>query len=55
MKARRYEPYRFVVKWIVGNMMYFREFKRDASAVIFQQYLIDVEGIDPAMIRILMK
>lgn len=50
---RKYEPFRFIVKWIVGDMMYFRAYKRDSAAVRFQAYLID-EGINPKDVRIVM-
>ena len=40
-RKRRAEVNRFVVKWIDGEMMYFRWFKRDAAACTFQQRLVD--------------
>lgn len=55
MSARRkQESYRFCVKWIEGDSIFFRWFKRDRYAVMFQQELID-DGIPPEMIRIHMK
>lgn len=54
MKARKYESSRFLVKWIVGYTMYFRAYKRDSSAVKFQEYLIQHEGIKPEDVRIVM-
>jgi hypothetical protein len=51
---RKQESYRFVVKWIEGDSIFFRWFKRDRYAVQFQQELID-DGIPPEMIRIQMK
>ena len=54
-KSRRQESIRYMVKWIVGNTMYFQAYKRDHAAVKFQQYLIESEGVDPALIRIICK
>jgi hypothetical protein len=54
-KSRKQESIQFMVKWIVGNTMYFRAYKRDSAAVKFQDYLINAEGVDPAMIRIVMR
>ena len=51
-KPRNYEPIRYTVKWIEGNMMYFRAFKRDAHAMKFQDYLIEELGISPANVRV---
>ena len=53
-KRRKQESLRFVVKWIEGDSMFFRWFKRDRYAVEFQQELID-DGIAPENIRIIMK
>lgn len=50
-KRRRSEPARFVVKWIVGDTMYFQWFKRDAAAVSFLNKLLDA-GLEA---RVLMK
>lgn len=54
MKARKQENVRFIVKWIVGHMMYFRAYKRDSAAVRFQEYLIEHEGVSPSDVRIVM-
>lgn len=53
-KRRKQESLRFVVKWIEGDSIYFRWYKRDRYAIGFQQELID-DGIPPEMIRIQMK
>jgi len=53
-KRRKQETNRFVVKWIEGDSIYFRWFKRDRYAVQFQQELID-DGIPPENVRIHMK
>ena len=53
-KKRKQETNRFVVKWIEGDSIFFRWFKRDRYAVQFQQELID-DGIPPEMVRIHMK
>jgi len=53
-KRRKQESLRFVVKWIEGDSIYFRWFKRDRYAVQFQQELID-DGILPKNVRIQMK
>jgi hypothetical protein len=53
-KNRKYEPFQFYVKWIVGDMMYFRAYKRDRAACDFQEYLIEEEKIPPENIRIIM-
>jgi hypothetical protein len=50
-KRRRSEPSRFVVKWIVGDTMYFQWFKRDAAACNFCNRLVDA-GLEA---RVLMK
>lgn len=54
-KPRKYEPVRYVVKWIEGNMMYFRAFKRDSTAMKFQDYLIEELGIPMADVRVMTK
>ncbi len=54
MKVRKQEQMRFCVKWIEGDSIYFRWFKRDRYACQFQQELID-DGIPPEVIRIHMK
>jgi hypothetical protein len=54
-QKRKPETSRFIVKWIVGQTMYFREFKRDAAAVKFQNYLIEIENVPPEDVRLLMK
>jgi hypothetical protein len=54
MKVRKQESYRFCVKWIDGDSIYFRWFKRDRYACQFQQELID-DGIPMQDIRITMK
>jgi hypothetical protein len=53
-KKRKQETNRFVVKWIEGDSIFFRWFKRDRYAVQFQQELID-DGISPEHVRIHMK
>ena len=53
-KRRKQESLRFVVKWIEGDSIYFRWYKRDRYAIEFQQELIG-DGIPPEMIRIQMK
>ena len=53
-KARKQESYRFVVKWIEGDSIFFRWYKRDRYAIEFQQELID-DGIPPENVRIQMK
>lgn len=50
-KHRKPEPLRFVVKWIDGDTLYFRWFKRDTPACNFQQRLVDA-GFET---RLLMK
>lgn len=50
-KRRVPEPSRFVVKWIVGDTMYFQWFKRDTAACSFLNKLLDA-GIEA---RVLMK
>jgi len=50
-KNRAHEPNRFVVKWIIEDTMYFREFKRDTAACAFLNKL-DAIGITA---RVLMK
>ena len=50
-KARKTEPSRFVVKWIVGDTMYFQWFKRDTAACNFLNKLLDA-GLEA---RVLMK
>jgi len=50
-KVRAHEPNRFVVKWIIEDTMYFREFKRDTAACAFLNKL-DSVGITA---RVLMK
>jgi hypothetical protein len=54
MKKRKQENIRFIVKWINGNMMYFRAFKRDNAAIAFQDYLFECEKIPPENVRVLM-
>jgi len=54
-KPRKYEPMRYIVKWIEGNMMYFRAFKRDSSAMKFQDYLIEELGIPMVNVRVTLK
>jgi endonuclease YncB( thermonuclease family) len=53
-KKRKQESNQFVVKWIEGDSIFFRWFKRDRYAVQFQQELID-DGIPPENVRIQMK
>lgn len=53
-KKRKPEGLKVVVKWIAGNMMYFRWFKRDKAAMDFVTEL-EYEGVDPAMIRVMSK
>ena len=51
MSARRkQESYRFVVKWIEGDSIFFRWFKRDRYAVQFMNELIS-DGIDKVLIK----
>lgn len=50
-KSRKIELNRFVVKWIQGDTMYFRWFKRDAAACAFLNKLLDA-GLEA---RVLMK
>lgn len=50
-KARKAEPSRFVVKWIEGDTMYFRWYKRDAAACAFLNRLLEA-GFEA---RVLMK
>ena len=52
MKKRKQENIRFIVKWIENNTMYFRAYKRDHAAVMFQLYLIESLGIPPEDVRI---
>jgi len=54
-KVRKQETTKYVVKWIVGDTMYFRAFKRDSAACNFQDYLIEREGIDPSQVRVVSK
>jgi hypothetical protein len=54
-KKRKPETARYVVKWISGNMLYFRYYKRDSAAVAFQLHLIESDGVRPEDIRIVMK
>lgn len=50
-KLRKQESLRYVVKWIIGDTMYFQWFKRDSAAVAFLNRLTN-DGIEA---RILMK
>ena len=50
-KARKQESLRYVVKWVVGDTMYFQWFKRDSAAVAFLNRLVN-DGIEA---RVLMK
>lgn len=50
-KPRKQENLRFVVKWIAGDTMYFRWYKRDAAACAFLNRLLEA-GFEA---RILMK
>ena len=50
-KHRKPEPSRFIVKWIQGDTMYFRWFKRDTPACNFLDRLVD-QGFEA---RVLMK
>ena len=50
-KSRKIEPNRFVVKWIDGDTMYFRWYKRDAAACAFLNRLLEA-GFEA---RVLMK
>jgi hypothetical protein len=54
-KKRKPETARYVVKWIEGNMLYFRYYRRDSAAVAFQLHLIESDGVRPEDIRIVMK
>jgi hypothetical protein len=54
-RKRKSETSRTIVKWIVGGTMYFREYKRDAAAVRFASYLIEVENVSPEDVRLIMK
>lgn len=40
-KTRKAELPRFVVKWIEGDTMYFRWYKRDTAACAFLNKLVD--------------
>ena len=53
-KRRKQESLRFVVKWIEGDSIYFRWFKRDKQALQFQQELID-DGIPMQDVKITMR
>ena len=53
-KRRKQESLWFVVKWIEGNSIYFRWYKRGRDAVEFQQALIG-DGIPPEMIWLQIK
>lgn len=48
-KRRKPEALQFVVKWIQGDTMYFRWFKRDATACAFLDKLLD-DGFTEACI-----
>lgn len=50
-RRRTTEPSRFVVKWIVGDTMYFQWFKRDTAACNFLNRLLEA-GLEA---RVLMK
>jgi hypothetical protein len=54
MKVRKEELHKFCVKWIEGDSIYFRWFKRDKQACQFQQELID-DGIPMQDVKITMK
>ena len=54
MKARKPETARFLVRWIVGNTMYQRAYKRDIAAVRFQEYLLDKLEYAPEDVRVIM-
>ena len=54
MKVRKAELHKFCVKWIDGDSIFFRWFKRDKQAMQFQQELID-DGIPMYNIRVTMK
>jgi hypothetical protein len=54
MKVRKAELHRFCVRWIEGDSIYFRWFKRDKQALQFQQELID-DGIPMQDVKITMK
>ena len=44
-KTRKQEPLRYVVKWIIGDTVYFQWFKRDSAACAFLNRLVD-DGIN---------
>tara|TARA_R110002126_G_scaffold4382_14_gene23054 strand:- start:1315 stop:1503 length:189 start_codon:yes stop_codon:yes gene_type:complete len=44
-KARKQEPLRFVVKWVIDDTVYFQWFKRDSAACAFLNRLVD-DGIN---------
>jgi hypothetical protein len=44
-KTRKQEPLRFVVKWVIGDTVYFQWFKRDSAACAFLNRLVD-DGIN---------
>ena len=50
-KARKQETARYVVKWVIGDTMYFQWFKRDSAACAFLNRLLE-DGVEA---RILMK
>ena len=50
-KTRKAETNRFVVKWIEGDTVYFRWYKRDAAACAFLNRLLEA-GFEA---RVLMK
>ncbi len=49
-KQRRPEEYRFVVKWIQGDTMFFQWFKRNANACAFLNKLLDA-GLEARVLR----
>lgn len=51
-KKRKPEGLKIVVKWIAGDMMYFRWFKRDKAAMEFVTEL-EWEGIPASDIRVM--
>jgi hypothetical protein len=54
-KKRKPETARYVVKWIEGDMMRFRFYRRDNAAVAFQNHLIESDGVRPEDVRIIMQ
>ena len=52
-KRRKPENIRFIVKWVDGDMMRFRAYKRDFAACEFAEFLTYTLGVPPEDIRII--